>query len=539
MKLKLILISIAILAGSTILIAGIGWNSMILPRFTSGMSSSSGSSFSLGSDSDEPLMEGRIGSMQIIWDAMSGRDTLNPGQMPTPEMFETQWKDVSITSEGVIDRKSGETLFDNFNTSMGQPGGKTFPMGGVERKDYEIFNSGLNDTTTVLFSGETDVLGRTAYVYRTNITDIETEIPSQLGGGFSNMEDNPLPIDGDLSFLFTDNTEYVLDPRTSIPYDLRLKLSTSFIFPDSTLLTVMDGQVRYAEESIWVPSSTVPGLMEEVNVIQETSTEGYIDPQDDMIAVYDQKITYYERSSGEPLPDDQQGPRETFAVDRSTYQYLPGYRGTQRSGQYQFPVGSIRKMDYRMWDEYLLAENTARYIGETTVQERTAYIYRMESPDVETDGGNALLPIYRHPGTSYRMDTIQEWYIDASTGFMLDFRIEGTIRVTSAGPLGLIDQSVGGFEVDLPENTTKELKNVALLFEELLIPLSNEKVEVFSMELHFTEDLQRDLIDISDDVVFYMDLFENKVPIALAVVGMVILVIPSGIMIASRIRRRK
>lgn len=534
MKVKVILFTLSFLVGASILIAGLGFNSMILPRITPDMDSSSGG-FLTTSD-NKALMEGRIGSMSLIWDAMAGRDVLQPGQMPTRDMFETVWKDVSITSEGVIDKNTGEILFDDFSSSFDQGSGPTFPVGGVEKRDYEIYNSGLNDTTTVEFTSTTEVLGREAYVYTTNITDVESSGPSGLGGGLPEMDDNPLPFDGNLEFLFTDRTQYVLDPRTSIPFDLRLSISSSFIFPDSTLLTVLDEQTQYSEETIWIPSSTIPGLVEETNVIKETTTRGNIDPDDELIAIYEQEITYFYKSSGEPLPEDLQGGIETFAVDRETYQYMTGYLNTQRSGYFQFPVGSIRKMDYRMWDESLGGENTAEYIEETTVMGRNAYIYRMVTDDVEIEGGNAILPIYLHPGTDYRMDTIQEWYIDSSTGFMMDYKMDGTIRVESSGPLGIIDQSVGSFEVDLPDNTTSQLLEVAILFENLLLPLSNEKVEAFSMELSFTEEVQRDLIEISDEVFFYLDLFERRVPMILSVMGAVILIIPVVIIVYLRIK---
>jgi hypothetical protein len=533
LKAKVILIALSLLVGASILIAGLGFNSIILPRITPDMDSSEGF-LSMGDDSDKALMEGRIGSMSLIWDAMAGREILGPGQMPTRDMFETEWKEVRITSDGAFDRDTGELLFDDFS-SFDRQNGPTFPIGGVEKRDYEIFNSGLNDTTTVKFTGTEKILGREAYVYTTNITDVEST--SQLGGGLPEMDDNPLPFDGELEFLFSDRTQYVLDPRTSIPLDLRLSISSSFIFPDSTLLTVLDEQTQYSEETIWIPSSTIPGLVEETNVIKETTTRGTIDPEDNLVAIYEQEITFYYKSTGEPLPEDLQGGVETFAVDRETYQYMTGYLNTQRSGYFQFPVGSIRKMDYRMWDESLEAENTAEYIEETTVMGRNAYIFRMITDDVEIEGGNAILPISPHPGTNYRMDTIQEWYIDSSTGFMLDFKMDGTIRVESSGPLGIIDQSVGSFEVDLPDNTTSQLLEVAELFEEVLLPLSNEKVEAFSMELSFTEEVQRDLIEISDEVFFYLDLFERRVPMILAVAGVVIILIPVSILTYGRIRR--
>ena len=319
-----------------------------------------------------------------------------------------------------------------------------------------------------------------------------------------------------------------------------MDIESSFIFPDTTILQVQEEQVQYSEETIWMPSQTIPGRMVSQDVIKETKTLGRISEEDNMVALYQNKVTYYDRSTGEPLDESVQGGTEEFAVDRVTYRYLTGYLGTGRSGFYQFPVGSIEKRNYPWWDENHQRENTAEFVDETERMNRRVYLYRMISEDVQVEAGNAILPIYYHPGTEYRMDFVQEWYVDAETGLMIDMTINGTIYVLSSGPFGLIEESVGYFDVELPDNTTELLLNVSDLYRDLLIPMSDKPIRAFSMEISFSESLNRDLIGISDEVALYIDLFSNSIPTGLTIIGTAIIaIIVVGLLIYRRVKRNK
>lgn len=528
----------SVLSGMLLLSAGLGWNSYVLPvaqdRFM-GDGSDQGGFDSMG-DQDEKLLEGRIGLMSLIWEGMD--DTVRSEGMPGVEDFDTIWKDVYVTSGGVFEKGTGKKLMDEIEMET-ETEGPSFPSGGVEARDYEIFNSALNRTVTVRYQGTKDVFGREGYVFGSEIEDEVLDGSSMSFGDGFEMEDAPFDLTEGIEYLYSDNTGYVLDPRTSIPYDLQLDISSSFIFPDMTLLAVMEEQVQYSEETIWIPDTTIPGRMQEVEVLREKTTRGRIDPDNDLIGLYTLEVTLYDRSTGEPLPQSQQPSPENFAVDRETYEYILGYKGTSRTGFFQFPVGSIMKRDYPMWDESIDEQNIAVYSGESTVQGSPVFIYTMTTNDVVVDGGNALLPIYYHPGTVYTIDTIQKWFIDARTGFMLDFTLEGTIRVSSAGPFRLVNEAVGSFVVDLPENTTSTLMEVSDLFRDFLLPMSGRRVEAFAMELSFTEGLQRDLVEVADQVAFYMDLFQRRVPMVLVIVGALLISLPISILLISRIRRRK
>lgn len=532
--LRRVILVIALIAGSSILISGMFWESLFLSGvYSMAPSSSDEQDLSSIGGEDEVIMEGRMGFMSLIWDSMEGNGL--QGEYPAVEDFDIEQRDVYVTSEGIFHRDSDERISDTPQQQTDE--GDTFPTGGVKKKNYEIYNAALNASVTVRYTGETKILGRTGYIYSSNIVDAE------LKNGMDSFQDQELDpeiseIMEDMDVFYTDTSDYVLDPRTSIPYDIRLDLSSSVIFPDFTLLTVLEEQVRYSEETIWIPSSSSVNRMEEKNVIVEKKTTGGIDPENELIGLYTLETTYYDRETGEPLDEELQGGSESFAVDRTTYQYILGYKGTRRSGFYQFPVGNAMKRDYPMWDESIEAENIAEFTGESEIDGTPVFIYTMVTEDVVVEGGNALLPIYLHPGTTYTLDTVQQWFIDEETGFMLDFRIEGTIIVSSSGPLGLVEQSVGAFMVDLPENTTDELKEVSILFRDFLIPMSDKRVEVFSLDIYFSEGLQERLVEVADQVSFIIDMVENKVPRILMTAGAVVLLVVLVLFFAAK-RRKK
>lgn len=528
---KIVLLVLSILVSLFLITAGTAWRSTIGPNIIGAMSDpDQESNITAGIPEDEPVMEGKIGMMSLIWDGVQGRDILDEGEFPTTDMFETVWKDIKVTGRGVMDSDSGLKLFDSPVDSFSSSDEGSFPIGGVEKRDYEIFNQGLNRTVKAEYIMETEVLGRRSYVFSLNISNEEvSEVPDSIQGEFAGKNGSPLPFEGEIDYLYSDRSSYFLDPRTSIPLDLNLDITSSFLFPDSTLLQVQEEQVQYSEETIWLPSDTIPGKMESHEVIIEKVTRGEVSREDSMVALYEIEINYYDRSTGEPLEESVQPDSESFAVDRESYRYLTGYEGTKRSGYYQFPVGDIEQRDYPMWDENTHSENTAEYTGKAQRFGYDVFVYRMTSEDVVVEAGNALIPIYYHPGTEYKMDTVQDWYIDADTGVMLDMTINGTIKVTGSGPLDLVEESVGSFWVDLPDNTTDLLKEVADLYNELLLPMSEKPINAFSMRISFTDTIKRRLIETSDQVVFYLDILYNKIPGGLIIFGMTTLILTIAI----------
>lgn len=494
-----------------LLITALLWVPFLLPRFSDGFDPGSGGVSSFGVDHD--IMEGRMALPSIAWNSAEGEVS---GDTFSPEDLDPEWEDIIIRSDG-IHGPSGDLLFSSEELTFEQEG-LSFPSGGVERRDYVVFNRYLGRDVTASYSGISEVMGKTGFVYS---MDIEREeiagldmLSRFLTGGKGTIEGDPSSfLEGTSTrFTYSDSTRYVLDPRTSIPLDIQTDIEVGMKLPDTTILTVRENDIRYADEEVWVESETVPGTKEKIEVLVVTRTTGRLDPEDVSIGLYDREVTYYDKKTGEVISTGGPEEKETFAVDRSTYRYIPGHYGTRRSGYFEFPVGKVERRSYPMWDEFSGMENEASYSGDERRWNLDVMVFEMVTEDVVVESGNALLPIYPHPATEYLLDTVQRWYIDERTGFMVDFHIEGTVKVASSGPLSLIETEVTTFEVTLPENTTDELREVADLFHELVIPLSNREIVAFGLEISFTDGTIRELIDIANMVGRIMDITQLWVP---------------------------
>ncbi|MGA1872216.1 MAG: porin PorA family protein [Thermoplasmatota archaeon] len=405
-----------------LLLSGILWTSHILPYFTPEREEGSDDLSEFGDGVN--IMEGRISLPSIAFDDSNDLDTAGF----RPEFLDPMWKDIKIRSDGIFDADTGEFLFESDDASF-ERNGTFFPSGGVGKKDYSIYNDYLGRDVTARFEGSYDVLGKKGYSYVVDIEREETHgndllstfIPVDEEEGTGNEDLSSFLEDFGIRFFYSDSSRYILDPRTSIPLDLEINIAVDMKLPDTTILTVREEDVRYAEEDIWIDSTTVPGTKEKVEVIKETWTLGRLDPDDDNIGVYERFDVYYDKETGEKVSSDEYENRETFAVDRSTYQYLTGYRGTLRSGYFEFPINKVEERDYPMWDEFTASESEARFIGNEVRNGLDVMVFQMVTEDVQVDSGNAIIPIYPHPATIYLLDTVQEWYIDERTGFMVDF----------------------------------------------------------------------------------------------------------------------
>ncbi|MFW3146761.1 MAG: porin PorA family protein [Thermoplasmatota archaeon] len=527
-------------SGTLMLLLALSWNPIIVPKVMEWRGEQQGDLEDLLGNG--ALMEGQIALPSIAWSSSDEPMTASEGEIPdiTDDDLRPVWKQMEIRSDGIYEPGTGSLLFESPD-QLSFEEGPSFPAGGLEKRDYRIFNPVLKRNVTAHYEGIVYSGGWESYSYSLRLAGERLEdmdsIPSSGGGGGAMSDFSEYMADGSFGMLYSDSTRYVLDPRTSIPVDLQLDLEVKMQFPDTTLLTVQEEEVRYSEEELWVRNDDVLGTREKYEVVKETRIYGGIDPEDRNIAVYQLVITYYDKNTGEVIDVQDPYQRETYAVDRSTYRYIPGYEGTLRTGLHSFPVGQVEERDYSIWDEISRSEGIAKYQGPDQFSGIQVMLFRMESKDIEVEAGNALFPVYRHPGTQYLMDAVQEWYLDSRTGFMVDYRIQGTIRVRNSGPISIVDEEVADFEVRLPDNTSSTLMEVSELYHELLIPLSNEVITVFGMKVSFTDDVKSKMVGVIKEVHSVLDAFQIWVPVSIASAGVVL--IASGSLLLFLKSRRK
>ncbi len=543
--------------GVVLIVLGLSWNALFVPPildwFESSAQEGDGEMTGEGGE-DTAMLEGEFGTIELLWDILTGNDLpSDPGSL-SMELFEMRWEPVAITSEGLTHAQTGEPLFPtetgtesemSFGSSFSMDRDQLFPLFGVEPRDYRIAHPFFNRSVVARYGGETDVDGRAAYCYEVNITDANLSMDAFMPamGGDGGADDGEL-IPG-LSFAaltigYRELTRYYIDPVTSIPLDLEMRMILDLTLPDLTLLQVEEGEtVERTETELWVPNGTLPGTYEKRDVIAETHTLVELDPADRTVARFDRWIVYYDAETGEKLAEEYQGEHERFAVNRRSYQYIDGYGNSARAGYYTFPLAAVEPMDYPMWDDVAQSNNVAAYIGTGEVLDRPVYIYEMTTDEVVLETGNALLPVYRHPGTQYLYSGKNRWSIDAATGFLLDYAMNGTVSVRSAGPFQLVTQTVESFGFDMGANQTQMLRNVSLLYEDLIIPLSGRQLSFFGIDLAFSATMRTQLASAAVFLGRILRLVRLWIPLLFVVVGATLVVLAVAAHMTVRRRERR
>ncbi len=451
----------------------------------------------------------------------------------TPADFVMEWHNVSINSTGVYDTDTGEALDfpeesiggkgdggepngtgdEGEATRDGEGGGgfSWFPLFGVEKKDYTLYDATLGKEVRANYSGETEVMGERAYFYTV----------------FENNRTHD-PVSG-MGVEMKYYAGYFVHPTTSLPLAIDMKMSFLLFFPDFYLLQP-EGESRYNYTgTVWVQNETVPGKYDLTNVREEVVSRSYLS-EDCSMVLFEEKVTYYDIDTGEPLPPDQQPPPEFYAVNRTTFRYVTGYNGTARSGYYTFPIGRLEKKDYPMWDSLAGEENVARYEGEDSFANATVWVYHMHTDNATVEGGNPFLPVYRHPGTEYTYTMDLRFYVDPGSSIPLNVVMNGTVYMRSTVP-GSEGIPVSYINFSFDASAVENMSRIARLFREVLLPFSKAWVPVFYMHIQTTGDfsaLMLDLAHLLEKVLFFMRVV---VPVTAGVLG--------GVFLFFGLRRRR
>jgi hypothetical protein len=146
-------------------------------------------------------MEGRLGMFTLIAKLMNNEtfDILNISD----EDFGISWYNISISSNGIINQDTGKPIFptnenssstnetnemnesntENKNNETKNDTKKnvkkeSFPIGGVEKKDYRVWSDSLQRNVKAEYVGERVFRGKVVYLYRTSA---ENELCRVLG----------------------------------------------------------------------------------------------------------------------------------------------------------------------------------------------------------------------------------------------------------------------------------------------------------------------------------------------------------------------
>lgn len=522
---------ISLIVGTLLLTTGLIWNAVVSPMVIEHFA---GGSSSLPFSNDERVLEGSMGLPSLAW----GKDSEGFEEKMfnlTSSDFNLVKEDVFVTTTGLFSSDDGGLLMQQ-DLKANSSKAPSFPLGGLKKKDYTIYNSFLNESVTAAYSGTGKIEGNGVYAYEMNIENRPIDIHGmKLEGGFDFSDEN-LPIDEEIQFYYSDRTEYMMDPRTSVPLDIRLNMSVDLLFPDFHHLQALKENVSFALETTKMASQTNPGTYDETTLLVARYFTGEIDRNDPNNAIFHERFVYYDLATGEPLPPDQQGSSNTYVVDRTDFRYVTGYLGTERSGYYQFPIANAEAKDYPMWDVITSTERVAEYKGESSTGNK---VYEMVLEDGELDIDNLLLPIQLTPFRTYIMDSVQTWEIDSVSGTMLNYSIRGKVYFRISNPFGTIEEEVASFEMDLCKNTTDTLIKVARLFNELLLPLSGERIVAFSLQASFTDPAIKKMIGLADEAAIYLAFLRKVTPRVEVGLGTVLIVVPMVVFFVRRHKRNR
>jgi hypothetical protein len=509
---------LSLIVGSSLIILGLMWDQSIAPAIVDIYTKDASS---LPFSEDERVLSGRMGMPSMAWDKDGGMFEDRIFDL-TQSDFSMEWADVYVTPRGLYGSADGDLLVaQDLKANMSK--GESFPLGGIGKRDYTVYNSYLDKNVTAAFDRTGTVDGKQVNIYRLGIENEPVDMQGvKLEGGFD-LSDKSLPIDEEIPFFYSDSTEYKMDPRTSVPLDIVLNLSIDILFPDFYRLQAMKENVSYAIETLNSPSQTDPGTYEETRYLVGRHITSAIDKNDTGNVIMTEKFVYYDLATGELLPLDQQEEMETYAVDRTDFTYVTGYLGTKRSGYSQFPTGNAEPRDYPYWDMITSEERTADYVG---LSSSGNLVYEMVVKGARIEVDNPFIPVHLTPFRSYEMDSIQIWEVDPGSGIMLNYSIRGNVFIRFSGPIGSLKEEVANFQMDFCQNTTDTLSKVAKLHRDLLLPLSNERIDVFSLKASFTDDARRVMERLSDDAAFYLNILRVIAPILVFVTGGILIAIP-------------
>ncbi|MDG6225426.1 MAG: porin PorA family protein [Candidatus Thermoplasmatota archaeon] len=473
------------------------------------------------------IMAGTGTLMAYSWSGMATGQYIEPMDMVYDDMLPVQLA-AAIDDKGLMMGDTPTLVMDmDLEEEMGRSG---ISPGRATKGPIKIWSRILNKTLDAEPVLERKISGRSARVYALNVVDesIENDALSGIGG-----IPRSIPLSMKIDMLYSDRTQYVLDDRTSIPLDIKLDIEADITFPDTRVLPVFEHQISYAKQSVTMLDQDDPGSQTTEEHIVQRHLTGIMDSDDERAALFHEWMVTIDNKTGEVVDADD---GERYAVDIHTHMYLTGYKGTARSGLHQFPTGNVMERDYEMWDPISSRKNIARYISREGNGTDAPMIFRMGSSDVPVDPESLM--ISRIGVGGYYMDSVQTWKVSSISGTMLDYVIEGRVRLRSTGPLGAVDRVVAQFNVTFADNTTAELRSVERLYDRFLLPISGSRLVAFSLEASFTEEMRVEMADLSKKAGTYMDLAEVWSPAALIISGAALMVLIGPVFLIGYSRRR-
>jgi len=339
----------------------------------------------------------------------------------------------------------------------------TFPI-GVEKRDYELWDSQIGNISTAHFVGEENIAGLDTYKYV-----VSTE----------NYPIGALDIDGmsdrHAELFYTGNTTYWVEPSAGGIANVRQEGVVSAQFPDlHTIPENTDSEIRM-EGKLWILSQGA----RDIDMVRHVKVIGTAYDEGGKVVIIEDNTTTYDSGTGEKVPEGCS--ISIHGVYADTGEEAENYGDAYREGLYIFPVG-VEKRDYMMWNSEISTPSPVDFVREEDHEGIHTYLYETKETRKVFDPTPAI-------NQNVIYTTTTKYWVEPNSGLIVDVTMNSEKKVDILnyligipGPLWVKAYSINiSFTNDMVKEMVEEGKQSAEL-----LSLSEKKIVVTEVNVSST-----------------------------------------------------
>ena len=345
-----------------------------------------------------------------------------------------------------------------------------FPI-GVDKKDYLLWDSNINNVTVAEYRGEEEIAGLKVYKFVSEIKNYY--IGEQSIDGLS---------DRSISLYYDGNTTYYVEPTSGGIAYIEREGQVSAVFPDlHTIPENFAGEVKM-EGKLWILSQE-----KNIEMDRKLGVEKVYWEDGKKVLVIKDETTTYDEETGEKI--DMACKTEYHGIYADTAEEARNYGDMEREGIYTFPLGT-EKRDYVMWNTEINAPSLVEFVREEDHNGIHTYLFETREDRIVKDTTLGM-PL------NVRYITTTRYWVEPNTGLIIDMEKE-SVKKTNVldallGMRGIFWFDVYRLSLHFSEETQQEMAEQAEQMMEL-VKLSNSKVPALKIHVE-TSDIIKSVED--------------------------------------------
>ncbi|MEM1513967.1 MAG: porin PorA family protein [Candidatus Thermoplasmatota archaeon] len=368
----------------------------------------------------------------------------------------------------------------------GKKGLLTFPI-GVEKKDYKIWDSDIDDVSTVKFIEEEKISELKVYRYENNVENYF--IGNKSIEGLS---------DRYIKLYYNGKTTYFVEPSTGFIVYLEKNGRIDASFPN--LHTIPEN----FEASIKMEGKlSILSVAKEIEMTRSLKAKNVYLEDDKKVIVIEDITETKDKKSGEKI--DMACKKEYHGVYADSFEEAKNYGDIEREGLFTFPPG-VEKRDYLMWNTEINMPSIVSFIREEDHEGIHTYLFKTQEDRFLHDSTI---------GMDVRYITETDYWVEPKTGLIIDMKKNSVKKIN---PLEIITGIKGFFWIDIyklnlsfKKETIEEIKEKSVTMARLL-NFSNSNGSVLVINLK-TKDIFENMEKAKEQKNQIEKLSENKVKV--------------------------